>query len=64
MQHADEFKQKGIEQLVCVSVNDVFVMDAWGKSLAANDILMVVSAPFPVPATAVLPHAAQSTRNH
>jgi peroxiredoxin len=42
MQHAEEFKQKGVDHIVCVSVNDVFVMDAWGKSLGADDILMVV----------------------
>lgn len=29
--HADEFKAKGYE-VVCVAVNDPFVMDAWGKS--------------------------------
>lgn len=28
---ADEFKRRGIE-LVCMAVNDAFVMDAWGKS--------------------------------
>lgn len=44
MERAEELKEKGIEQLVCVSVNDVFVMDAWGKSLGADDILMVVRA--------------------
>ena len=42
MERGEELKQKGVEQLVCVSVNDVFVMDAWGKSLGAENILMVV----------------------
>ena len=26
-----EFKEKGIDTIACTSVNDVFVMDAWGK---------------------------------
>ena len=44
MERAEELQQKGVEQLVCVSVNDVFVMDAWGKSLGVENILMVVRA--------------------
>ncbi|MDC0880642.1 peroxiredoxin [Hellea sp.] len=27
----NEFKDKGIDTIACTSVNDVFVMDAWGK---------------------------------
>lgn len=29
---AGEFKAKGVDEIVCTSVNDVFVMGAWGKS--------------------------------
>lgn len=29
---ADELKAKGVDAVACVSVNDVFVMDAWAKS--------------------------------
>jgi peroxiredoxin len=29
---ADALKGKGLDTIACVSVNDVFVMDAWGKS--------------------------------
>ena len=28
----DEIKGKGVELIVCISVNDPFVMEAWGES--------------------------------
>lgn len=31
-----EFKGKGIDEIVCVSVNDPFVMEAWGASAHAT----------------------------
>lgn len=31
VQHADELKAKKIDDIVCLSVNDAFVMGAWGK---------------------------------
>jgi peroxiredoxin len=39
--HADDFIEKGIDRIACVSVNDVFVMDAWGKSAGADKIDML-----------------------
>ena len=32
-----ELKAKGVDEIVCTSVNDVFVMDAWGKSSGVGD---------------------------
>ena len=38
----DELKKKGIEKVICISVNDPFVMDAWGKvHNVGNKIIMV-----------------------
>lgn len=31
VEKADEFRKKGVDQLICLAVNDVFVMDAWGR---------------------------------
>ncbi len=33
----DALAAKGVEEIVCTSVNDVFVMDAWGKSSGSGD---------------------------
>ncbi|MFH4854189.1 peroxiredoxin [Vibrio diabolicus] len=38
---ADELKAKGIDLIVCVSVNDAFVMQAWGEAQNASEILML-----------------------
>ncbi len=34
---ADQLKAKGIDQIVCLSVNDAFVMGAWGKDQKVGD---------------------------
>lgn len=39
--NADKIKAKGVDSIVCVAVNDAFVMDAWGKSQNAEELLMV-----------------------
>ena len=41
VEHADEFFSRGVGTIACVAVNDVFVMNAWGKSAKASKILML-----------------------
>ena len=43
IQHAAEIKQKGIDAIACVSVNDVFVMNAWGEQQGAGDKVMMLA---------------------
>lgn len=39
--NADAIKAKGVDTIACISVNDVFVMDAWGKAQNAEHLLML-----------------------
>ena len=39
--NADKIKAKGVDDIVCLSVNDAWVMDAWGKAQNADEIRMV-----------------------
>jgi glutaredoxin/glutathione-dependent peroxiredoxin len=41
--HADELKKKGVEVIACLSVNDAFVMDAWGKSQNAGEKVLMLA---------------------
>jgi peroxiredoxin len=42
VQHFDEFRRRGID-VYCVSVNDPFVMQAWGKSQDVPDGLQMLA---------------------
>jgi peroxiredoxin (alkyl hydroperoxide reductase subunit C) len=37
VQHAADFKAKGVDTIACISVNDAFVMGAWGKDQGTGD---------------------------
>lgn len=39
--NADKIKAKGVDTIACMAVNDAFVMDAWGKSQNAEELLML-----------------------
>ena len=43
IQHADEIRQKGVDAIACVSVNDAFVMGAWGDQQKAGDKVMMLA---------------------
>jgi peroxiredoxin len=40
---AAELKAKGVDTIACVSVNDAFVMDAWGKDQKVGDKVMMIA---------------------
>jgi peroxiredoxin len=37
----DKLIERGVDAVACLSVNDVFVMDAWGKSGNAENLIML-----------------------
>ena len=43
VEKAGEFKSKGVDKVVCMSVNDAFVMDAWGKNQNAGDKVVMLA---------------------
>ncbi len=39
---ANELRAKGVDKVVCIAVNDAFVMDAWGKAQKVGDTVVMV----------------------
>jgi len=40
---ADTIRDKGVDTIACMSVNDVFVMDAWGKDQGVGDKILMLA---------------------
>ena len=43
VQGADDLKAKGVDRVACVAVNDVWVMDAWGKDQGVGDKILMLA---------------------
>ncbi len=41
-EHVADFKAKGVDAIACVSVNDAFVMKAWGESQSVGDDILML----------------------
>ncbi|MDT8409060.1 MAG: peroxiredoxin [Wenzhouxiangellaceae bacterium] len=40
---ADAIRARGVDRIVCMAVNDIFVMDAWGKSAGVGDSIIMAA---------------------
>ena len=43
VEHADAIRAKGVDDIICLSVNDAFVMDAWGKAHGTGDKVRMIA---------------------
>nr|XP_057933595.1 peroxiredoxin-5, mitochondrial [Doryrhamphus excisus] len=45
VQQAEDLKSKGVQEVACISVNDAFVMAAWGKEHGADGKIRMLADP-------------------
>ena len=43
IEHADAIAAKGVDTVACMAVNDVFVMNAWGKDRGVGDSVVMLA---------------------
>ena len=43
VQLADQIRAKGVDTIACMAVNDVFVMNAWGKASGVGDKILMLA---------------------
>ena len=43
VEKSDELKRKGVDAIACISVNDAFVMQAWGKDQKVENKVMMLA---------------------
>ena len=43
VQHQAAFKAKGVDAIICLAVNDAFVMGAWGKDQGVGDDIVMLA---------------------
>ena len=41
--NADKIKEMGVDGIICLSVNDAFVMHAWGEAQKSNDSIVMLA---------------------